>query len=115
MLSVPESAALISVTDFDAASYASGGSGYDNAVTKDFESFAEGNVANGFATSVGPFATLGGTGSGGAVTNADDANDGSMLAVRDGNVYGRTSTTALLSDDKSENKFLDSNDTYGIS
>ena len=99
VLSVPALAASISVANFDAASYASVVSGYGNAVTEDFESFAEGNVADGFATSVGTFATLGGIGSGGTVSNADFANDGSMLAVRDGNVYGRTSTTSQLTND----------------
>jgi hypothetical protein len=64
---------------------------------------------------VGTFSTLGGTGSGGTVTNADFANDGSQLAIRDGNVYGRRSTTSALTGDKADDMFLDSNDTYGIS
>lgn len=115
VLSMPAFAASITVSDFNAGNYNSIVSGYGTAIVEDFESFAEGNVANGFATSVGTFSTLGGTGSGGTVKYADFANDGSKLAVRDGNVYGRTSTTAALSGDRSDDKFLDSNDTFGIS
>lgn len=79
-----------------------------------FESFSEGNVANGFATAVGSFSTIGGTGSGGTVSGADFANDGNLLALRDGNVYGRTSTTRHLTGKAADDIFLDSNDTYGI-
>ncbi|MEO9826783.1 MAG: VPLPA-CTERM sorting domain-containing protein [Paracoccaceae bacterium] len=115
LLSAPAFAASITVSDFNAGAYDAIVSGYGNTVTEDFEGFLEGNVANGFATSVGTFSTLGGTGTGGTVTGADFDNNGSLLAVRDGNVYGRRSTTSALSGDKSDNMFLDSNDTYGIS
>ena len=91
----PVSAATISVSSFSAGAYAAAvGSG--SYITENFESFDEGNVADGFATAVGTFSTQGGTGSGGTVTGADFVNNGSMLAVRDGNVYGRRSTTSSL-------------------
>lgn len=115
MLSAPVFAASITVSNFNAGAYNGIVSGYENVVTEDFEGFSKGNVANGFATSVGTFSTLGGTGSGGTVTGAGFYNDGSLLAVRDRNVFGRRSTTSALSGDKSDNKYLDSNDTYGIS
>lgn len=114
LLSAPAFAASITVSDFNAGAYDAIVSGYGNTVTEDFEGFSEGNVGNGFATSVGTFSTLGGTGTGGTVTGADFANDGSLLAVRDGDVYGRSSTTSALSGEKSDDKFLDSNDTFGI-
>jgi hypothetical protein len=110
----PASAATISVSSFDKSAYEAVVDTFGSVVTEDFESFSEGNVADGFSTSVGSFSTLGGTGSGGTVTGAGFANDGSLLAVRDGNVYGRVSTTAALTGDRADDKFLDSNDTYGI-
>ncbi|MEM8837046.1 MAG: VPLPA-CTERM sorting domain-containing protein [Pseudomonadota bacterium] len=92
-----------------------------NVISEDFESFSEGNVGgvgSPFATSVGTFETLGGTGSGGTVTGelfGGVANDGTQLAIRDGNVFGRTSTTAALTGNSADDTFLDSNDTLGIS
>lgn len=107
------SASTVSVSDFSVGAYnAAVGSG--TYVTENFETFDERNVDNGFSTAVGSFSTLGGTGTGGTVSNADFANNGSKLAVRDGNVYGRRSTTSLLTGQASDDKFLDSNDTYGI-
>lgn len=114
LLSTPVLAASITVSDFNAGAYDAIVSGYGKAVVEDFESYAEGNVANGFATAVGSFSTMGGIGSGGTVTNADFTNNGSQLAIRDGNVYGRVSTTSDLSEDADDDQFLDSNDTYGI-
>lgn len=113
VLAGPALAATVSVSSFtkDAYNAALGSGSY---VTENFESYSEGNVSGGFSTSVGTFYTMGGTGSGGTVTNADFANDGSELAVRDGNVYGRVSTTKTLSGDRGDDMFLDSNDTYGI-
>lgn len=113
-LSAPAFAASITVSDFNAGAYNTIVSGYGSVVVEDFEGYNEGNVANGFSTAVGSFSTLGGTGTGGTVTKADFDNDGSLLAVRDGNVYGRHSTTKDMSGDRSDDKFLDSNDTYGI-
>jgi hypothetical protein len=97
-----------------------------NIVTEDFEDYLESNVGgvgSPFSTGVGDFQTLGGTGSGGTVNNADNTftgtggthpNDGTQLAIRDGNVFGRVSTTAALTDVPGNDKFLDSNDTFGI-
>lgn len=113
-LAAPVSAATINVSDFSKSSYDAAAGGFNTAITEGFESFGEGNVADGFSTSVGTFSTIGGVGSGGTVRNAGFNNDGSMLAIRDGNVYGRTSTTSALTGNASDDKFLDSNDTYGI-
>jgi hypothetical protein len=112
-------AASISVTAFSVANYNTAVSGFGTTVVEDFESYARGNVGNGesdpgFATAVGTFKTMGGTGTGGTVTDPNPDLDGSKLAIRDGNVYGRTSTTALLTGNPSFDQFLDSNDTFGI-
>ena len=114
VVSVPAVAATINVSAFDKAAYDSAVGSMGHAVVQNFEGTSEGNVANGYTTNVGTFSTLGGIGSGGTVTNADFANDGSMLALRDGNVYGRTSTTKALTGNAADDMFLDSNDTYGI-
>ena len=106
--------ATIDISSFSKDAYTSAVSGFASAVVEDFETFPEGNVANGFSTAVGSFSSLGGIGSGGSVTGAGFANDGSLLAVRDGNVFGRTSTTAQITGNAADNRFLDSNDTYGI-
>lgn len=111
MSAVASQAATINVTDFAGPALAAD----SNMVVEDFEGFSEGNVANGFSTAVGTFATLGGTGSGGTVQGSVASgnfagNDGALLAIRDGNVYGRESTTPGAGNDK----FLDSNDTFGI-
>ncbi len=110
----PALAATINVSTFSDTSYnaAVGSMGY--VVSQDFETYGEGNVANGFTTNVGSFSTLGGTGTGGTVTNAGFNNDGSLLAIRDGNVYGRTSSTSDLTSNSDDDMFLDSNDTFGL-
>jgi len=105
-------AATINMIEYDAATYNSiFGSG-----ARTFEGFealgamyGEGEVSNGFSTSVGTFSTLGGTGTGGTVSGLS-GNTGSMLALRQGNVFGRENTSP---DDGSW--FLDSNDTWGMS
>lgn len=117
---VPAQAATINVTDFSTSAYNAAVAGMTTSVSETFEGTTEGNVANGFATAVGSFATIGGTGSGGTVNGSVASgnfagNDGSMLALRDGNVFGRTSTTASLTGNASNDMFLDSNDTFGIS
>jgi opacity protein-like surface antigen len=92
-------------------------------VVEDFEEAGpEGNRANGFGTKVGTFASLGGRGNGLTVTEEPGGssgnfpgNDGTKLAIRDGNVFGRQSTTAMLTGDAADDQFLDSNDTKGIS
>lgn len=108
------SAATITVSSFDAAAYTAAFRGLGTTVNEDFESFGEMTVANGFATAVGTFATLGGVGSGGTVRQSGFANNGTTLAVRDGNVFGRSSTTASIWNDPTADKFLDSNDTFGM-
>lgn len=120
-------ATTISVGTFTVGNYNTLLGGLDGSIiTEDFESYSEmnvGGVGSPFSTNVGDFETLGGTGSGGTVTNADNTftgtaganpNDGTQLAIRDGNVFGRVSTTAALTGDESKDKFLDSNDTFGI-
>lgn len=113
-------AATISVSTFSKSSYDALYAGLSNPVVEDFERFEEGNINDGWSDSrVGAFYSLGGTGSGGTVRDGTSkgnfsGNDGSKLALRDGNVYGRTSTTSVLSGDAGDDMFLDSNDTYGI-
>ena len=79
-------------------------------IVEDFEGFGglgEGEVGTNFDTSVGIFNTLGGLGSGGTVNNLS-GNTGTVLALRDGNTYGRLNTTA------GGRWYLDSNDTFGM-
>jgi hypothetical protein len=88
-------------------------------VVQNFESYTEGNVGNGtanpgFVTNVGTFYTRGGTGTGGTVTDPNPDLIGWKLAIRDGDVYGRTSTTSVLTGNSGDDMFLDSNDTFGI-
>lgn len=70
----PAAAATILVSSFSAggnsAAVRSG-----SYVIKNFGTFEEGNLADGYSTAVGNFSTLGGTGSGGTVSNADFSND----------------------------------------
>ncbi|MEL7026833.1 MAG: VPLPA-CTERM sorting domain-containing protein [Pseudomonadota bacterium] len=119
-VALPATAATIDITDFSKAAYDGKLGEMSVAIVEDFETFSEGNVADGWsASSVGSFSTTGGVGSGGtvmaSVANGNFAgNDGSELALRDGNVYGRKSTTQALTGDKADDMFLDSNDTYGI-
>ncbi len=114
VLSAPVFASTITVSSFSKSSYDSAVASMSSAVVQNFEGMSEGNIANEYATNVGTFSTLGGTGTGGTVTGADFANDGSKLALRDGNVFGRSSTTKALSGDLGDDMFLDSNDTWGI-
>lgn len=114
MAAGPALAATINVSTFSDSSYSAAVGSMGYAVSQDFETFAEGNVDSGFLTNVGAFSTLGGTGSGGTVSNAGFSNDGSLLAIRDGNVYGRTSSTSELTTNSDDDMFLDSNDTFGI-
>lgn len=104
-------AATITVSVLDAAAFNSGFGG-PGTVTEDFEALGAahgaGEVADGFATAVGTFATLGGTGSGGTVSGLP-GNSGRLLALRDGNVFGRVNTTPA-----DGLWFLDSNDTWGM-
>ncbi|MEJ6389279.1 VPLPA-CTERM sorting domain-containing protein [Gymnodinialimonas ulvae] len=103
------SAATITVEAFDGNSYGNG-FGTGAFVGENFEAAGtaqgEGEVGLNFSTSVGVFNTAGGTGSGGTVTQLP-GNTGQFLALRDGNVFGRT-------DQVGGTYFLDSNDTLGI-
>ncbi len=105
-------ALTIDVVEFDEASYSSVyGSGFR--AFEGFESLGaahgEGEVADGFSTAVGTFSTLGGVGSGDTVFGLP-GNSGSMLALREGEVFGRRN----ISPDGGS-WFLDSNDTWGLS
>jgi hypothetical protein len=105
-------ASSITVSIFDAASYNTGFGAAPN-VGEDFEtlggSMGAGEVSDGFSTAVGSFSTLGGTGGGGTVTGLP-GNTGNLLALRNGNVYGRENTVPT-----GGSWFLDSNDTWGMS
>lgn len=109
VLPLAANAATIEVTSFDLSAYNSlvGAGSYIGA---DFEAEGaaqgEGEVAPTFSTAVGSFTSTGGTGSGGTVSGLA-GNTGEELALRRGNVYGRT-------DQVGGTWFLDSNDTYGI-
>lgn len=111
-------AATIGVSDFSKPAYEALVA--PGSVIENFEGFTEGNIDDGWSGSaVGAFYSLGGTGSGGTVTDGTGkgnfaGNDGTRLALRDGNVYGRTSTTAALSGNSGVDMFLDSNDTHGV-
>jgi len=113
-------AASVTVSDFSAASYNAAIGTFGPTVLENFESYAVGNVdsgpipAPGFGTPVGTFTTLGGTGSGGTVTDPNPDLDGTKLAIREGTVYGRSSTTDDLTGNPAHDQFLDSNDTWGI-
>ncbi|WP_170761267.1 hypothetical protein [Ruegeria lacuscaerulensis] len=104
-------ALTIDVIEFTEASYKSNfGSG-----SKVFEGFethgaarGEGEVSNGFSTSVGTFSTLGGVGSGDTVAGLP-GNSGRMLALREGGVFGRENISP-----NGGSWFLDSNDTWGV-
>lgn len=92
------------------------------AIVEDFENLGpKGNREDGLSTRVGTFRSVGGTGSGASVTDPPGGssgnfagNDGSRLAIREGTVHGRRSTTALRTGDPARGRFLDSNDTLGI-
>ncbi|MEO1552010.1 MAG: VPLPA-CTERM sorting domain-containing protein [Pseudomonadota bacterium] len=107
-------ASTITISSFTVGTYSAELAGFSSPVVEDFEAAQVGNVSDGFSTAVGTFATIGGTGTGGTVSQANFANDGSKLAIRDGNVFGRVSTTQLLTGNAADDQFLDSNDTFGI-
>lgn len=119
LAAAPAHAATITLSDFSKSAYEAAVGAMTTSVSEDFESFSEGNVNNGWASSVGTFWSLGGIGSGGTVNDSVASgnfagNDGTKLALRDGNVYGRESTTAELTGNTADAFFLDSNDTWGI-
>lgn len=114
LLTVPAMAATVSVSGFSKTAYDSAMAPTARSATQNFEGYGEGNIQNGFATNVGTFAALGGRGTGATVRRAGFENDGALLAMRHGNVYGRTSTTSTLTGNTTDDMFLDSNDTHGI-
>ena len=111
-LPLAASAATISVSIFDPVTY-NGTFGVLPSATETFETLGrpEGQVGASLATAVGTFASLGGTGTGGTVTGGSQpaGNTGTELALRNGNVFGRTNTTPA-----GGQWFLDSNDTWGM-
>ncbi|MEM6387395.1 MAG: VPLPA-CTERM sorting domain-containing protein [Pseudomonadota bacterium] len=115
VFATPLLAATVNVTKFSKDAYLASTSSIADGVYQGFENYSEGNVSDGFSTNVGTFSSLGGVGSGGTVTKADfPNNDGTKLALRDGNVYGRVSTTKDLTGNAADDMYLDSNDTKGI-
>lgn len=105
-------AASITVSQFSVGSYtdALGTGTYTGENFEDLGlALGEGEVTSPFSTAVGTISTLGGTGNGGTVTGLP-GNTGTDLALRDGNVFGRTNTTPL-----GGKWYLDSNDTWGMS
>ncbi len=103
-------AVTFNVQPLDPVAYAAS-FGEDALATEAFETIGTAGgpreVPGLLATSVGTFTTLGGTGSGGTVQQLP-GNTGTSLALRNGNVFGRTDPTSP------GNYFLDSNDTRGI-
>lgn len=109
------SAASMTISDFSTAGYNSDLSGFTRVVSQDFENASVGMVGGGLSTNVGNFSVYGkGVGSGGTVTRAGFFNDGTELAIREGNVYGRVGTTQALTGNRAMDQYLDSNDTFGI-
>ncbi|MEM6408529.1 MAG: VPLPA-CTERM sorting domain-containing protein [Pseudomonadota bacterium] len=112
-LATAASATTIDITSYSASAFGDATAGLMDVSTTGFERegllLGESEVTPGgtLDTSVGSFETVGGTGSGGTVGQIA-GNTGTNVAIRDGNVYGRTNTTAGGS------YFLDSNDTFGI-
>ncbi|MEM7471403.1 MAG: VPLPA-CTERM sorting domain-containing protein [Pseudomonadota bacterium] len=106
-------ATTIDISEYNAAAFGTATSDLGNLSTTGFERegtlLGEGEITPGGAltTAVGDFETIGGTGNGGTVGQIA-GNTGTNVALRDGNVYGRTNTTAGGA------YFLDSNDTHGI-
>lgn len=117
---LPAGAATISISEFSKPAYDALLGSMSAPVVEDFEGFAEGNIDDGWsASAVGSFSSVGGTGSGRTVTGSVASgnfagNEGERLAIRDGSVFGRRSTTSALSGDAGDDTFLDSNDTFGI-
>lgn len=111
-LATGASAVTITISDFTTGALGGAVGGLSNLVTEDFEGvgattgIAEVTPGAGLSTAVGTFSSLGGTGTGGTVTNLA-GNTGTNLAVRSGNVFGRQDIVG-------GQYYLDSNDTHGI-
>jgi hypothetical protein len=99
-------AATISMETYSAPAYRAALASLGTVATEGFEDADIGELAPGsaLATAVGSFSTLGGVGTGKSVTGS-----GENLSVRQGTVFGRSNSTA------GGTRFLDSNDTWGLS
>jgi hypothetical protein len=110
---MPALAASISVQEFSTSAFGVVIGAGTYPAGEDFETLGaalgEGEVGTDFATAVGTFNTLGGTGSGGTV-NGLPGNSGTELALRDGDTHGRVNTVPT-----GGSWYLDSNDTHGMS
>ena len=113
MMAGTATATTIDINEYSAAAFGTATSGLSNVSSTGFERegilLGEGEITPGgsLMTSVGSFETIGGTGNAGTVKQIA-GNTGTNVAIRDGNVFGRTNTTAGGS------YFLDSNDTHGV-
>ena len=107
------SATTIDIGAFSASALASASGDLVNLATEDFEALGAANgvgevaVGTALSTNVGQFETGGGVGTGGTVSGLA-GNTGQNVALRNGNVFGRSSV------DGNGGFFLDSNDTFGI-
>jgi len=120
------SATIVTTHDYSKETYLSLLGSMGATVTENFESFTLTPSLNGepgafqsqpIETAVGDFYRESGTGSGGTVTDPNPDLDGTKLAVRNGNVFGRSDTTAELFPELgiSNGQFLDSNDVVDLS
>ncbi|MEM8629711.1 MAG: VPLPA-CTERM sorting domain-containing protein [Pseudomonadota bacterium] len=113
-------ATMINIETFSVADYQSAVGGVSVLSVEDFEGFDlnAGPTPNSYqspaiSTAVGDFSVSPGSlpGSGGTVTNPNPDLDGNQLAVRNGNVFGRSDSTKLVDETQpGASQFLDSND-----
>jgi len=110
-LPVAASATTIHVSIFDSSAYG-GLLSSGNFVGEDFEGLGiangAGQVGPSLATAVGTFSSAGGQGTGGTVAGLA-GNTGTQLALRTGDVFGRTNQVPT-----NGRWYLDSNDTFGM-
>lgn len=108
---IAASATTINVSIFDASAYG-GLLSSGTFVGEDFEALGiangAGEVGPTLSTAVGTFSSVGGTGTGGTVTG-QAGNTGTQLALRTGDVFGRTNQVPT-----NGRWYLDSNDTFGM-
>lgn len=119
------SATLVTTHEYSKQNYLDLFNAMDSTVVENFEEFILSPGGNGqpdvfqaqpIETAVGDFYRVSGTGSGGTVKKPDPDLDGTKLAVRDGNVFGRSDTTAELFPelDNLNGQYLDSNDVVDL-
>lgn len=120
------SATIVTTHEYSTGNYLDLFNAMGTSVVENFEGFSLSEGGNGqpdafqaqpIETAVGNFTRTSGTGSGGTVTRPDPDLDGTQLAVRNGNVFGRSDTTAELFPDLgvTNGQFLDSNDVVDMS